>query len=214
MDIDFQQVFLLKIESLATLTLHQLGLLLLYFFMVVFVVFFFTEFYMERYEVSWKDRSFMIAIGFGFGLLDLWLGDARLFLPVWGLLGYLFIVDLKYQELPDAVNLTLAALALPVVIQAFAEPTLWNWTLWTGIFLFVFFLGISLVGALGGGDIKMMGALGLYFPLMEVPQLLLFGFGVGVLHALLVLMKKDSNLQSKFAFGPGLIIGVLLTSLL
>lgn len=213
-DLNFEEAFRLQIQSLTELTLHQAGLLLLYFLTIVLVVNFLTEFYMDTYEITWKDRLLMVGIGFAFGLLDLWLGDARIFLPVWGLLAYLFVVDLKYQELPDKVNLMIAVLAFPVVFRAFSEPSFWDWTLLTGIFLFVFFVGISMVGALGGGDIKMMGAIGLYFPLMEVPQLLVFGFGVGLFHGLCVLFKKDADMKTMFAFGPGLIIGVLLTSLI
>lgn len=210
----FQEAFQLKIENFTELTLHQFGLLLFYFLIIVFVVNIFTELYMGTHEINIKERLIMVGLGFSFGLLDMWVGDSRIFMPVWGVLAYLFVVDAKYQELPDRANLTVAILAIPVVAYSFLEPSYWNWTILTGVFLFLFFLGVSMVGALGGGDIKMMGAIGLYFPLMEVPQLLIFGFGVGVLHAIVVLFKKDSNLQTKFAFGPALIIGVLLASLL
>lgn len=212
--VDLQSTFNLQVQEIANFSLHGVGLLLFYLLTIVFVVYFFTEFYLDTYEVSMKERWVMIAIGLTFGLLDTWLGDARIYFPVWGLLAYLLVVDLKYQELPDGVNLTIAVLALPVVIQAFQHPGYLNSTLLTGVFLFIFFLLISLVGALGGGDIKMMGAIGLYFPFVEVSQLLVFGFGVGVIHAITVLFKKDTNLKSKFAFGPGLIIGALITSLL
>lgn len=212
--IDIQNAFHLQMQSITDFTVQGIGLLLFYLLTICFVVYFFTEFYFDTYEVSMKERWIMIFLGFSFGLLDMWIGDARIYFPVWGLLSYLLVVDLKYQELPDGVNLSIAILALPVVIMAFSEPSYWSWTLITGVFLFVFFLLISLVGAMGGGDIKMMGAIGLYFPFFEVPQLLVFGFGVGVIHAISVLFKKDTNLKSKFAFGPGLIVGALLTSLL
>lgn len=208
-----QEAFRLKIESFTELTLHQFGLLLFYLLIIVFVVNIFTELYMDTHEINIKERFIMVGLGFSFGLLDMWVGDSRIFIPVWGILAYLFVVDAKYQELPDRANLAVAILALPVVVYSFLEPSYWNWTILTGLFLFLFFVGISMVGALGGGDIKMMGAIGLYFPLMEVPQLLVFGFGVGVLHAVVILFKKGTNLQTKFAFGPGLIIGVLLASI-
>lgn len=212
--VDIPNAFHLQMESITTFTLQGVGLLLFYLLTIVFVIYFFTEFYFDTYAVSMKERWLMVGIGFGFGLLDMWLGDARIYFPVWGLLAYLLVVDFKYQELPDGVNLSVAILALPVVVMAFKEPSYWSSTLLTGLFLFILFLLISLVGAMGGGDIKMMGAIGLYFPFFEAPQLLIFGFGVGVLHAIIVLFQKDTNLKSKFAFGPGLIIGTLLTSLL
>lgn len=209
-----EDTFKLELYNLASLTFHQIGLLFFYFMTICFVVYFFTALYMETYEISLKEGWVMIGLGLGFGILDLVVGDSRIFLPVWGLLAYLLVVDAKYQELPDKVNLMIAILALPVVIQSIMDVGFLKSTLMTGLVVFLIFLGISLVGALGGGDIKMMGAIGLYFPLIEIPQLLIFGFGVGVLHAITVLFKKDTNLKTMFAFGPGLIIGVLLTSLL
>lgn len=206
--------FNMQLTHLTDLTMHGIGLILFYLLTICLVVFFFSEFYMDTYQINRKERWIMVALGFAFGLLDMWLGDARIFFPVWGLLSYLFVVDLKYQELPDGVNALIALLALPIVILAFFEPTFWSSTLLTGVVLFVLFLLISLVGGMGGGDIKLMGAVGLYFPFFEFPQLIVFGFGVGVLHAIGVLFQKDVTLKTKFAFGPGLIIGVLLTSLL
>lgn len=208
------EAFQLKIESFTEFTLHHFGLLLFYMLIIVFVVNIFTELYMETYEISVKERLIMVGIGFSFGLLDMWMGDSRIFMPVWGILAYLFVVDVKYQDLPDRANLAIAILALPVVTYSFLEPSYWDWTMLTGIFMFLFFAGVLAFGGLGGGDVKMMGAIGLYFPLMEVPQLLVFGFGVGVIHGVIVLFKKDTNLKSKISFGPGLIIGVLLASIL
>jgi leader peptidase (prepilin peptidase)/N-methyltransferase len=206
--------FNMQIQELSAMTMYGFGLLLFYILTICLVVYFFTEFYIDTYQISMTERWVMIGIGFLFGILDLWFGSSMIYFPIWGLLGYLLVVDAKYQELPDGVNLTIAVMALPIVIKSFQEPTFWSWTVLSGIALFLFFLVLLMLGGMGGGDVKMMGAIGLYFPLFDVPQLLFFGFAVGVLHALTFLFKKDVTLKTKFAFGPGLIIGVLLTSLL
>lgn len=205
----------LQIQNLADLSWQDIGLLSVYLITIVFIVHHLSNFYSGVHKVSGKERLAIIVTGYLFGLLDAWIGDASIFFPVWGVFAYLLVVDIKYQELPDRANLIVAVMALPVVLQSFSEPSYWNWTLLTGVFLFLFFLFLLAVAAMGGGDVKMMGAVGLYFPLFEVPQLLVFGIGVAVLYSLMALFtNKDIHRKTELAFGPGLIIGVLLTSLI
>lgn len=204
----------MQIKEISLIARLDYGLLFFYFMTICFAVYLLTKIYSKTYEISMTERWVMIGLGLGFGLLDLIVGDARIFVPIWGLLAYHFIVDVKYQDLPDGINLTIAILAIPVVIQSIIAVGFWQSTLITGVVLFLIFWGIACVGALGGGDVKMMGAIGLYFPLIEIPQLLIFGCGVGVLHAIAILFKKGTNMKTVFSFGPGLIIGMLLASLI
>lgn len=181
---------------------------------IFFVVYLFSEVYSNRYPLSLNEKVIAVTMGIGMGVASQYLGQDYIYFPVWGILALLFFIDAKYQELPDAMNLVIAILGLPIVIQSFFTGSSYlEWTLLSGILLFSIFLAIAIVSPLGGGDIKMMGAIGLYFPLYEVPQLLFFGFACGVLHGLYLLLFTDAGMKSKFAFGPGLIIGVLLTSI-
>ncbi|AJD93438.1 hypothetical protein JMA_41210 (plasmid) [Jeotgalibacillus malaysiensis] len=211
---DLIELLNMSLRALADYTWHGIGLLSLYFITIAFVVYFFSGLYGEQYEISVKSKWIVIVFGMALGLLDMYMGQNMVHYPVWGILALLFFIDAKYQELPDAMNLVIAILGLPIVIQSFFTGSSYlEWTLLSGILLFSIFLAIAIVSPLGGGDIKMMGAIGLYFPLYEVPQLLFFGFAVGVLHGIYLLLFTDAGMKSKFAFGPGLIIGVLLTSI-
>lgn len=204
----------ISLQSLAEFTWNGIGLLFFYLITIAFVVYFFSGLYAEKYEISGKMKWFVITIGMIFGLLDLYIGDDRIYFPVWGIIALLLYIDAKYQDLPDAMNLVMAVLALPIVIESFFNGSSYlDWTLLSGIVLFTLFFIIAIVSPLGGGDIKMMGAVGLYFPLYEVPQLIFYGVAAGTVHAVYLLLFTDAGMKSKFAFGPGLIIGIILTSI-
>ncbi len=191
------------------------GFILLGCLPVLFVVYIFSELYTERYKLSLHEKIGIVFFGIAMGLMNINFGSVFITFLVWGILGMLFVIDWKYQELPDEMNLVLALLAIPTVISSFIKAeSFTEWTLLSGLLLFIIFLSIALVSPMGGGDIKMMGAIGLYFPLAEVPQLIFFGFLVGALHGVYLLLFKGAGLNSQFAFGPGLIIGALLTTIL
>lgn len=179
------------------------------------VVYIFSEVYSGRYELSLREKTGIVLFGISMGLININYGTVFITILAWSILAMLFVIDWKYQELPDEMNLVLALLAIPTVISSFMKAeSFTEWTLLSGVLLFIIFLAIALVSPMGGGDIKMMGAIGLYFPLIELPQLLFFGFLVGALHGVYLLLFKGAGLSSRFAFGPGLIIGTLLTTIL
>lgn len=204
----------ISLQALAEYTWNGIGLLFFYLITIAFVVYFFSGLYGEKYDISGKAKWGVIALAMTFGILDIAIGDERLYFPIWGVLALLLYIDAKYQDLPDAMNLVIAVLALPIVVQSFFTGSSYlEWTLLSGIVLFVLFVLIALAGPLGGGDIKMMAAVGLYFPLYEVPQLIFFGVAVATFHGIFLLLFTKAGLKSKFAFGPGLIVGIILTSI-
>lgn len=202
------------LQFLANYTWQGIGLLLFYLITIAFVVYFFSEIYADKYDISTKTKWFVIAIGMMFGLLDMYFGESMIHFPIWGILALFLYIDWKYQDLPDAMNAVIAVLSIPVVAHSFFNASSYlDWTLLTSVTLFIFFLIIAILGPLGGGDIKMMAAIGLYFPLYEAPQLIFFGITVGFIHAIGLLVFTKAGMKSKFAFGPGLIVGVLLASI-
>lgn len=210
-ELDFIDV---SLKALADYTWQGMGLMFFYLITIAFVVYFFSELYADKYELAEANRWLIIFLGMLFGVLNMYLGDTQIYFPVWGLLALFIYYDAKHQELPDAMNGVIAILGLPLAIQSFfISNSYLEWTLLTSLVLFVLFVVIAFLGPLGGGDIKLMTAIGLYFPLYEVPQLIFFGFAAGVIHAVFLLIFTDAGMKTKFAFGPGLIVGVLLTTI-
>lgn len=120
-----------------------------------------------------------------------------------------FIVDLKHQILPDSVNIYLACL--------FFMTSLINhhWSYWLiggviglgfpALVTWVFYKVRGQIG-LGGGDIKLYGALGLYLgPLGIIHNIFLscfFGAIIGVTLMLFKVIKRENPIP----FGPFILI--------
>ena len=68
-----------------------------------------------------------------------------------------------------------------------------------GIFLL---LAVISKGALGGGDIKLIAALGLWFGCAKLLSVLLIGSIAGGIAAFILLMINKKNRKSYFAYGP------------
>lgn len=124
----------------------------------------------------------------------------------------LFVIDFKYQDLPDGLNVVVFLLSIVyLVVWRIDTPIAY---VITAISLFVGFLLLALLtGALGGGDIKFMGAIGLFFHYNQIPQLLMYAFFTASIFAIGLMIFKKSKKDDMFAFGPFLIIGVLATLL-
>lgn len=120
-----------------------------------------------------------------------------------------FIVDIKHQILPDSINIYLACLFFAVSLINR------HWTFWLigasigiGFPALVSWIFYKLRGqiGLGGGDIKLYGALGLYLgPLGIIHNIFLscfLGAVVGVILMLFKVIKKENPIP----FGPFIII--------
>ena len=80
------------------------------------------------------------------------------------------------------------------------------------------FLGITLLGgliygkeAMGLGDVKLMGALGLYFGLSNIIIVSLLSFLVGAILSILLLITRVKKTDEYIPFGPFIVIGSLIT---
>ena len=79
--------------------------------------------------------------------------------------------------------------------------------------LLFFLLAVITKGAIGGGDIKLVAAIGLWFGYQSLLVVIMYGFLAGGAAALLMLLTKQKQRKSYFAYGPYFAlsgIGVLL----
>lgn len=120
-----------------------------------------------------------------------------------------FIVDLKHQILPDSINIYLAVLFF--VVALVSKP----WTHWLiglalglGFPLLVSWLFYLLKGqvGLGGGDIKLYAALGLYLGPIAVMQNIFMSCFLGAFVGLALMAFKVIKKENPIPFGPFIII--------
>lgn len=122
-------------------------------------------------------------------------------------------IDLIYQEIPDSYNLAIALLGVVFILHF---HTFTGSLVLGGVIAFTVFLILSMItGAVGGGDVKMAGAVGLFLGVGLMTKFMIYSFLSGAIIALiLLLMGKKKNYQ--FAFGPFIAmtsIYLILTSL-
>lgn len=120
-----------------------------------------------------------------------------------------FIVDLKHQILPDSINLYLASLFL--LVSWFSHP----WTYWLiggalglGFPLLVSWVFYLLKGevGLGGGDIKLYGALGFYLGPIGIMQNIFLSCFLGALIGIFLIATKVIKKDNPIPFGPFIIV--------
>ena len=112
------------------------------------------------------------------------------------LLGVMMIAaavsDLRSRTISNGLNAAMALLAIPFWIAA-------GWSIWPDIPLqfgaafavFLLFAGLFAIGAMGGGDVKMIGAVMLWIPLpLFVPMLTIMAIGGGILSAIMLIYMK------------------------
>lgn len=165
-----------------------------------------------------SPRYFLTEVLLGLGFVSvLWrfglTFDALSALVLVSCLLALSLVDLEIQIIPDRFLVISAAVRL---IQLFFEGRLLGGIL-PGLIFGGGLLALSLVmdkilkkESMGGGDIKLMAVLGLFFTIPECLLLLVIACVVGIIIAS-VLMKVDSD--SPFPFGPALSLAAWFTLL-
>ena len=120
-----------------------------------------------------------------------------------------FIVDLKHQILPDSVNIYLGLMFF--IFSLVTKP----WTHWLlggaiglGFPLLVSWIFYQIRGqiGLGGGDIKLYGALGLYLGPIAIIQNIFLSCFLGAIIGLILMATKVIKKENPIPFGPFIII--------
>lgn len=152
-------------------------------------------------------------------------GEGWFRLVVWlvavTLLAAMFLYDLKWMILPDKLTRSLLGLALIQVITLFIFRGADFEVLWlalvsmvVGGVLFHLIYVFSKAKYIGGGDVKLGYAYGLFLLDPILPWLVLTVASIiGSLIAIFLLATKQAKMGTKLAFGPMLIIGVFIVML-
>ena len=82
-----------------------------------------------------------------------------------------------------------------------------------GIFLLITLVGGLFYGkeAMGFGDVKLMGALGLYFGLSNIIVITLLSFLIGAILNIILLVTKIKKSNEYIPFGPFIVIGTFIS---
>ena len=83
----------------------------------------------------------------------------------------------------------------------------------SGIFLLITLIGGLIAGkeAMGFGDVKLMGALGIYFGLSNTIVIIIMSFLIGAVLSILLLITKIKKTNEYIPFGPFIVIATFIT---
>ncbi len=132
-----------------------------------------------------------------------------------------FIIDFKLQIIPNRLNLTIFEVGL---IFAFLQGIfhihvginlLLGSLVGGGIFLLITLLGGLIAGkeAMGFGDVKLMGALGLFFGWMNMVCISLIAFLLAAVISIVLLATKKKKTDEYIPFGPFIVIASFIVML-
>lgn len=120
------------------------------------------------------------------------------------------VTDWQRRSIDNWLTATVA-LAAPLFWWACGLP-LWPdvaWQVGLGLFVFIIGLGLFAIGAMGGGDVKLLGGLALWFSGVEVMRLvIIMSIAGGILTVAMLIRHKLSKSEDPLEVPYGLAISL------
>ena len=125
-----------------------------------------------------------------------------------------FVIDYRQQIIPNRLNLTMFEIGLIIAFLygmsnvAITVDMLLGMLVGGGIFLAITLIGSLIYGkeALGFGDVKLMGALGLYFGVSNILAISAMSFLIGAILGIILIVTKIKKSNEYIPFGPFIVI--------
>lgn len=130
-----------------------------------------------------------------------------------------FVIDYKLQIIPNRLNLTIFEIGIIFTFIyglsdiAISINMLLGMLAGGGIFLLITLVGGLVYGkeAMGFGDVKLMGALGLFFGLSNIIIITLVSFLIGAILSIVLLVSKIKKTDEYIPFGPFIVIATYIS---
>ncbi len=130
-----------------------------------------------------------------------------------------FVIDYHHQIIPNRLVLTMFEIGLIFTFLYgisdinIAIHNLIGMVVGAGVFLLITWIGKLIAGkeAMGFGDVKLMGALGLYFGFSSIIGISLIAFLIGAILSILLLVLKVKKADEYIPFGPFIVIATFIT---
>ena len=183
----------------------------------------FTEYFAEfkpNYILMLITSAIYVALLYFYGIKNTFIANLDLikFAILTPMLLSAFVIDYKLQIIPNRLNLTMFEIGLVIAfLYGLSDVAITiNMALGMlaggGIFLLITLIGGAIYGkeAMGFGDVKLMGALGLYFGLSNIIAVTLLSFLIGALLSIILLATKIKKMDEYIPFGPFIVIGAFI----
>lgn len=162
-----------------------------------------------------------IALVYRFGIQNTIIANLDLikFMILTPMLLSVFVIDYKSQIIPNRLNLTIFEIGMGFAFLyglsdvAITINMLLGMLAGGGIFLLITVIGGIFYGkeAMGFGDVKLMGALGLFFGLSNIVVITLVSFLIGAILSIVLLITKIKKSDEYIPFGPFIVIATFIS---
>ena len=162
-----------------------------------------------------------IALVYRFGIQNTIIANLDLikFMILTPMLLSVFVIDYKSQIIPNRLNLTIFEIGMVFAFLyglsdvAITINMLLGMLAGGGIFLLITVIGGIFYGkeAMGFGDVKLMGALGLFFGLSNIVVITLVSFLIGAILSIVLLITKIKKSDEYIPFGPFIVIATFIS---
>ena len=174
-----------------------------------------------NYKLMLITMALYLALLYRYGIQNTIIGNLNLikYLILTPMLLSAFVIDFKQQIIPNRLNLTIFEFGLIIAFLygmsnvAITIDMLFGMIAGGGIFLFITLLGGLIFGkdALGFGDVKLMGALGLYFGLSNIIAISIMSFLIGGILGIILIITKIKKKDEYIPFGPFIVIATFIS---
>lgn len=179
--------------------------------------------YKTNYLIILSTIVLYIAVLYRFGIQSGFIANLELikYLILIPMLLAAFSIDYRLQIIPNRLNLTIFEIGLLIAFIygwsniAITINMLLGMLAGGGIFLLITLIGGAIYGkeAMGLGDVKLMGALGLFFGLSNIVIISLVSFLVGAILSVFLLVTKIKKTDEYIPFGPFIVIATFVSIL-
>lgn len=129
-----------------------------------------------------------------------------------------FVIDYRLKIIPNRLNLTIFEVGLVytflegIININIAIDMLLGMIAGAGIFLFITLVGGLIAGkeAMGFGDVKLMGGLGLFFGWRTIIIISLISFLLGAIVGITLMLRKKKKSDEYIPFGPFIVISAVI----
>ena len=184
----------------------------------------FTEYFAEfkpNYILMIVTAIIYVALLYVYGLKSTFIGNLDLikFMILTPMLLSAFVIDYRLQIIPNRLNLTMFEIGLVIAFiyglsdVAITINMILGMLAGGGIFLLITLIGGAVYGkeAMGFGDVKLMGALGLYLGLSSIITTTLLSFLIGAILSIILLATKIKKMDEYIPFGPFIVMGTFIS---
>lgn len=189
----------------------------------VFTMEIFREYKIEfnpNYILMLTTAGIYIGLIYQIGIQDSFIGNLKLIknLILVPMLLSAFVIDYKHKIIPNRLNLTIFEVGLVIAFiygtsnVAITIDMILGMIAGGGIFLAIALIGSLIYGkdAMGLGDVKLMGALGLYFGLTDTITIAILSFLIGAIFAIVLIITKTKKANEYIPFGPFIVLSAFI----